>query len=644
MAVKTRGAGTGIPTADEIKRSPEIFRRRIAHAARATAAKRALWRNCWNMYHSGSARYTENGHWRLPGTDDILIDGMITIGHAKARVDDMLTQALLIDPRIAAKAVIRKDAIPAMLMGRYLNQVWRQYKMREPTNLAGTDMAVTGHGWLKIWWQRRTNAAEATETAYRREAARLDAELRSFVENNPELAGDLPAAADIETGLREHAAAVGAARAEVIESRPRLWHVDQFDMFVAPTARSIGDAQWIAHRQYRNVADVRADDDYAADARREVTAQSRTDPGLAGTETAWTDSITGEPGEHRQVAVWEYWSLEDNLFAVFADGSDKWLVRPGPLPATRPPFIYLQQDPTGDRFYPSGGIAPMLHLCEAINAGATTMLLHRARAVAKYAIRAEHATDEVKKGLQSGMPGKVIAFDQVAQTPLSDFVEILQPPEMPKDLWLMDSYLERAFNAVAGGRPISEEKIPVEKTAAEVTIAAQQTQTRAQRTTAALEEAVTEICRTVAAFAQTNLEGSVELIPEIHAGRVEQLPIPAVTREMLRGDREFLYEITAGSMSARDDREKREKALLTAQAMTPFVTLGVVDPYQLALEVAAGIGVADAARLVKPGPGPGAEPGPGPADVSPGGRGGAIVGPMTGAPGQPAADDIAAAL
>ena len=112
---------------------------------------------------------------------------------------------------------------------------------------------------------------------------------------------------------------------ETIASYPGLQKVDPFDMVVSPGATCMSDLQWIGHRRRQGLSDVMADDRYDEHVRQSIGVNA-----------------SRESGVDAPITIWEMWSMEDDLFAVWAEGTDEWLIDPRQFPSTEHPFVLLE--------------------------------------------------------------------------------------------------------------------------------------------------------------------------------------------------------------------------------------------------------------------------------------------------------------
>lgn len=185
----------------------------------------------------------------------------------------------------------------------YSNTVWHRYGLFAEFQHAGRDCLICGHGWVKASWRQATDGVTTTA------------------------------------------------------SYPELERIDPVDIVVSPEATNMQNVSWMCHHQHSELSDVLSDDRYNERARHRL--------GEIASQTA--SSAESESDIDTPVTIWEMWSIEDNLVAVWADGTDEWLIDPRPFPSTGHPFVLLEDRFTVPHlFYSPSNTSNLLSIQNAI--------------------------------------------------------------------------------------------------------------------------------------------------------------------------------------------------------------------------------------------------------------------------------------
>ena len=470
-----------------------------------------------------------------------------------------------------------------------LNYWWKVYDYRAPIRRAVKDSLIIGHGWTKVGWKYAQKKVELTDEELDFEIARRIAEADLMVEARPEMAGQLPSDEEIAAQVERH-------HYETLEDRPTVERISPFDMFVSPEATSMDDARWIAQRYWLPLDEVRSRKQFSQTARKHVK------PTLSfGTQSAHGDKQRQRSEEERRdsdatdwVGMWEFYDLDEGKFAVWAEGSGDFLIRPKDMPYhLGHPFEKLGNHAVPDQFYEIGEIEATETLQQELNQTRSQMVQNRRRDQRKYLAKLDHLSVEGRAALVSDKDNDVVAVD--ADVDLNDVVRPLQFQPMSQEVWMMSEQITEDINSVTGISEYARGLSPsIRKTATEAAMIQDAQNARASDKLDMVERFIANNARKVLQLAQQFVS------PET------AIPIagPEAAQQWMELDRaaiqgEFFFEVEAGSTQPNNEAFKRQEAMTMVQALAPFVQMGILDPNAVAEHILRdGFGVRDPGKFM----------------------------------------------
>jgi hypothetical protein len=406
---------------------------------------------------------------------------------------------------------------------------------------------------------------------------------------------------------------------KTVADHPIVERVSPFDVFIDPSATSIDEATWMAHRFYRTVDEVREDSRYNAEirAKLEPTHSARN----GSKDDAYRSDNFSVPRDKDLICIWEYWDLVEGFMAVFPDHGDGFLIDPVEQPYKFGcPFVFLQDTQVPEVLYPMGQLEAIEHLQHELNKTRSQLMNHRKKHARKYVYDAQAFSKASIAQLQSDQdnvivpvedgfdPGKAIM--PVQQTPVT--ADLYQArDQILEDVQLISGRNEYQMN-VQGDR---------RKTATEASIMSDTARNRANYKISQYEEFSTAVARKVLQLDQQYLTGQQAAFIVGRDGATywfQYMP------QDIMG--EFHFEVEAGSTTPVDMGTRKREALDMMNALAPLIQMGVLDPVAIAEKVLKAFGEKSPSRFIAaqnpqgmppqgaPGvpPAPGGQPGMGP--------------------------------
>lgn len=158
----------------------------------------------------------------------------------------------------------------------------------------------------------------------------------------------------------------------VIQDKPEAELVDLFDFFFDTKGTNAEDAEWFIHRTYRNLEDLKDNDNY--DIPKELQVEVTADE-----YKTQRDAIMGlsrqEASDNKKVELWEYWGkydlngdgLDEDCLIVIANR--KYIIRAieNPYDHKKKPFIILKDTDIPFEFLGMGEVEPLKSLQYELN-------------------------------------------------------------------------------------------------------------------------------------------------------------------------------------------------------------------------------------------------------------------------------------
>jgi hypothetical protein len=245
------------------------------------------------------------------------------------------------------------------------------------------------------------------------------------------------------------------------------------------------------------------------------------------------------------------------------------------------------------------------------------MMQARKKFARKYLFRSEHLSDEGREALESDDDNRFV--DVASSEPFENVVKPLEVTPLPPEIYNHSEIIETDIENVSGVSEIQRGQVPeTRRTATEAAIISDALNARAADKLARVEKFIARVARRVIQLMQqymtedqvARIVGDFQEVPPAVAALVapdqRSMWIP-YSRDDILG--EFDYEVEAGSTQPMNETVRRQTATQLVQAMTPFITLGVVDPSALVKYLLQfGFGIKNPSKFVMPMPPPMLDP------------------------------------
>lgn len=525
----------------------------MAKRARKNDGHERLWARMLDMYQGK----------QFP--EGMTEDDLIAVNIMFSTINVIWPSISLNHPKISLTAQRPEFEDQAIIAEQVLNYQWKTGDFQEPFRAAVKDYLIFGHGWVKVGWDFKSAERELTDEEKMTEFAKQVQEVDAAAAANPELAGELPTDEEIWASISSGKAS------EILEDRPFISRVSPFDMFVDPEATSMGDARWVAQRVVRSVEEVKGDPRYSPSVRAKVK------PTMQLPREWEPESRTRAQRTLDRVVVWEFWDIRRQQLSVFADGDSDFLISPGPFPFhAGHPFEMIRNYEVPDRFYPMGDLDQLESLQDELNLTRTQMVNWRRKESRAYVYHESAFNDRGLEQLQSNEDNRMIPV----QDEMKSLGEVIMPlPQTPMNPQLYDhsDLIQNDMNLTSGLSEYARGALPeIRRTATEAAIIQDSANARASDKLAQVEQFLSHVARKLMGVLQQFMTGPQVAL--VVGAQAQQLWIE-FDREDIQG--EFAYLVEGGSTQPKNETVKRQQALALFQAMMPFVSLGVVDPYAL---------------------------------------------------------------
>lgn len=567
-----------------------VYKRRVEHAVkwRQDAKYDETWSKLIKLYAN---RY---GYDELSQYDDIIAPNMVF-----STVNVIVPSVAVNYPKITVTARKPHDEMRASVVEAATNYNWRHFDVHDEFRQATKDFVIIGHGWLKtIWsfvqserdWTPETFQAEAQARLMERQQAIAQAAQAGISES------EFPSEEDVLASIPE-------MQPYIKEDQPLVQRVSPFDMYVDPDATTLKDARWIAHRMYIPIEVARKKEEWSRSARERIKPTGMSEA-KKNTDITYDGEQRGSETEF--AVVWEFYDLVNNKVSTFADGCDSFLVKPAMVPYAFPhPFIFIQNYEVPDKFYPLGDVEVVLPLQMELALTRTQMINDRKRFRRMYMYREAEIGEDGVNAILSGDDNVMINVQ--GDRP---FAELLAPvattgftPEAYNQTAMILDDVNLATGVTEYQRGAMSE---IRRTATEANMIQDGANARAADKLALIERGISKVASNMVALAQQFL--TTDQVAKIvgEDGAVAWVPY---SRDDIVG--EFDFEVEAGSTQPQNESFRRQSALQMMDAMAPFVSAGVVNPFKLAEHVLRnGFGVKNPNEfLMQPVPPPGMLPG-----------------------------------
>lgn len=456
-------------------------------------------------------------------------------------------------PKIVVSPRGPEDADKAIIAEAIVNYWWEHYECQEEYQLAVRDYLIIGHGWIKSGY-------------------RYVEEERVVEDSADELADENKPESKTESNLI------------IVEDRPFIERVDPMCMYVDPEGTTMKDIRWIAQRTRRALKDVKNDKRYDYAARQEVAATSM---------PKYSDNVNtsnGYTNDEGFCDVYEFYDLNKGTMCIFADGGDKFLVKPQEMPfAFGHPFTMIRNYDIPGFFYPMGDLEAIEPLQYELNETRTQMMNHRKRYSRKYLFKENAFDDFGRQALASDEDNAMVPVkgDENLGNVVAPMPALINPPDFYNQSGLIVNDIDR----VTGISEYQRGTLPeIRRTATEASILQGAADSRAQEKLIVIERGIAKVATSLIKLAQQYM--TEEQVVRVIDKRGQWAWVE-FDRDYIDGDFDFTVE--AGSTVPMNEGFRRQRALQIVDAMAPFAQAGIVKLEALAkLVLEQGFGVKDA--------------------------------------------------
>jgi hypothetical protein len=448
-------------------------------------------------------------------------------------------------PKITVGARKPQDGDRAVITEAIINYWWRHYDCQTALRRAVDDYLVMGHGWIKVGYrfveEERVKQMDA------------DTDPTDVSEIND---------GNVETEL------------VVLEDRPFVEKVSVHDVYVNPEATSMEDISWIAQRIRRSLKDVQNDKRYNRNARQDAQPTSW---------TKWGDEDSARPNRSKNdafVDVWEFYDVKRKTMAVFCDGGDNFLINPRPIPyAFGHPFVMMRNYDVPNHFYPLGELEAIEPLQLELNETRSQMMNHRKRFARKWLFKESAFDESGRAALESDEDNVMVPVsgDEALGNVISPMPAVINPP----DMYNVSNMIQADIDRISGvGEFMRGGASEISRTATEAAMMQDAMNARTSDKLAEVERTIARSASRLIALAQQFMTG--ESVVRVVGSNAMPIWV-TFDRDWIAG--EFDFEVEAGSTQPVNESFRRQMAMQLVDAMSPFISLGVVDPAALARHV-----------------------------------------------------------
>lgn len=505
-------------------------------------------------------------------------------------------------PKITVSARTPQGEANAQIVEAAANYNWQRYDFHDELKLAIKDFVIIGHGWVKTTWCLKEETVDVPRDEWT-EMAQMALQEKYAAMEKARTSGLGVTFPEDEEVL----ASVPTTKVQVTEDRPEVKRISPFDVYIDPDATRIEDARWIAQRLYIPLSEAKDNEDWDPKARKSLV-------GTAMSEAKKEYDLTFE-GEDRGTetdfaVVWEYYDLLENAMCVFADGADKFLVKPEPVEwPFGHPFVPAWNYSIPEKLYPLGDLETILPLQMELALTRTQMVNDRKRFRRMYMYKPEELGPDGLAAITSSDDNALIPVD--SDQPFSEIFQAVATSSLPPEFYNQTAMILDDMNMVSGVTEYQRGSVAeVRRTATEASMIQDMSNARSAEKLSKIESMISHVARQCVQLAQIFL--STEQVARITGpeGAVQWVPY---TPDQVQGEYDFSVE--AGSTQPMNESFRRQSAMQLLDAMAPFLQLGVIDPFKLAEHVLRnGFGIKDPSSFIAqpppmaPGMGPGGVP------------------------------------
>lgn len=471
-------------------------------------------------------------------------------------------------PKITVQPTEPQDEVSAAVVEGLVNYEWKHYNFQPHFRAATKDWLMLGHGWIKVGYKYKEKSVPLTGDEMDDQYQERVSEVDDYAAAYPDMAGDLPTDDEVYEHLAD-------TKLVAIEDQPYIERVSPFDMYVDPAATTLDEARWLAQRIIRPLTEVHNDPSYKRSVRKSV--QGDMESYTHRDDREWRRRDRQSP-EMQYSTVWEFYDLSANTMCVWAEGADDYLVDAHELPYEfGHPYVMLKNYEIPEYFYPMGDLESIESLQQELNKTRSQMMQARKKFARKYMYKESAFSPEGRQALASDIDNTFVPVADEG-TPFSELVAPLPQVQFPPEIYNHSQVIEQDIATVSGVSEYQRGQIPeTRRTATEAAIISDSVSARAADKLAIIETTLALVARRVVQVNQQFVTGDQVYRVLGEEGAIVWVPW---SREAIKG--EFDYSVEAGSTQPQNETVRRQTAVALSQALAPFVSMGVVDPQQLA--------------------------------------------------------------
>ena len=490
----------------------------------------------------------------------------------------------------------------AKIAARITSWQWRLWGGIPAWRDATFDMAVCGHGIVKVAWELDEETEPVSDDEIEAQVQTALSETASAMLFDPNM--QMPDERTLRNRFRREAE--NNPHVISFNEHPVYRRISPFDFYIDPEADSFRDAAWVAQRYWEPLSEVYKNEQYDPIARTMVKAQGRytfhdleLDGESSGADDRYTRSVGSEHrGSAERAMLWEYHDRRSGTWAVFADGESDFLIEPRPGPFADTPFgvpyrMITRYDISED-LYPLGDVEPLLGSQMELDDTRTQMTLHRKQNARKWIVNSDTMADENNRAaMKSNLPDEVIIAR--GNLPIESLVQPVNPVQMSADFYMMGEIINAEVERISGVTELQRGigASSSRRTASEVNLLDKGTTSRVAQQLVLHEEAAGDLGQMTIILMQKFLSAE-SLVPIIGPDGAEDWV--KFSADDIAG--QYHFQVRHGSMQPRDEQAERQTAVEFMQIAMPLVQMGVINPYGLARYLAKAYNLEDVEGLL----------------------------------------------
>jgi hypothetical protein len=325
---------------------------------------------------------------------------------------------------------------------------------------------------------------------------------------------------------------------------------------------------------------VQNDERYDYAARKEVSASSWSKWGNVSAGVVSPNSQIVNSQDEAYCDVYEYYDINTGMMSIFADGGDKFLVKPTKIPYVfGHPFYMLRDYDIPNVFYPMGELEAIEPLQAELNETRTQMMNHRKRYSRKWLFNESAFDDFGRQALVSDDDNVIVPVkgNENINNVIVPMPALINPPEFYNQSSLITNDIDR----VSGISEYQRGAIP------ETTRTAREASIIAEAANARVSEKLISIENSIASCASNLIKLAQQFMTETQTVRIVGSTGAPIWLEFDKNyiNGEFDFTVEAGSTAPHNEAFRRDMAMQMVSALGPFAQAGIVDMPKLAEHV-----------------------------------------------------------